>query len=202
MTYKAPESLSIGQVIFVLSENAQKIVPVVVVEEVTVKKLDGNVTTWKVSVGPQGKAKIVDSSRLNGEIYVSLDEVREVMKKRLSTFLDQLITDASERTEKWYGKQLLGQIATVTIPSDESKVDPGSLLDSIEGITTTIQQPFQTNYTSAPQQLPGSSASDSVRAELRRISSAEPMPTVDEDGTPVEMIELPGGAMVKARIRG
>ena len=52
-------SLSIGQIIYVLSNKTQKIIPAIVVEEMTVKKIDGNETSWKVSVGPQGKEKII-----------------------------------------------------------------------------------------------------------------------------------------------
>lgn len=50
-------TLKIGQIIYVLSNKAQRIIPAIVVEEMTVKKLEGNEVSWKVSVGPTGKEK-------------------------------------------------------------------------------------------------------------------------------------------------
>jgi len=128
---KPQQNFQIGQIVYVLSDKAEAIVPAIVVEELVHKKLDGNSISWKVAVGPPEKKKIVASDELSGEIYTSLDEIQNVMVKRLTSFVDNLIDGAHKRTEKWYGK--------ITKPLPEAnkksggKIDPADLLDTIDG---------------------------------------------------------------------
>lgn len=129
-TKKPQQNFQIGQIVYVLSDKAEAIVPAIVVEELVHKKLDGNSISWKVAVGPPAKKKIVASDELSGEIYTSLDEIQKVMVKRLMTFVDDLIGKAHKRTESWYGK--------ITKPAPTSngkdgKIDPADLLDTIDG---------------------------------------------------------------------
>lgn len=118
-------SLKIGQIIYVLSNKAQKIIPAIVIEEMTVKKLDGNEVSWKVSVGPTGKEKIIDSKRLDGELYASLDEVQGILKERLEQFINTIVEDAAKRADVWYRTK--SKIAEQS--EDEGKIDPDSLVE-------------------------------------------------------------------------
>jgi len=128
---KPQKNFQIGQIVYVLSDKAEAIVPAIVVEELVHKKLDGNSISWKVAVGPPEKKKIVASDELSGEVYTSLEEIQDVMVKRLTAFVDGLIGGARKRTEKWYGK--------VTKPTPKGnkntggKIDPADLLDTIDG---------------------------------------------------------------------
>lgn len=130
MSEKKQQSFRIGQIVYVLSEKAEAIVPAIVVEEMVIKKLDGSSVSWKVAVGPPDKKKIVASHDISGDVFMSLDEIKEVMTKRLAAYVDNLIGEARQRTESWYGKQ-------VEQPEQEEssngKIDPASLIDSIEG---------------------------------------------------------------------
>lgn len=124
----------IGQVVYVLAEQTQTILPGIIVEEVIVKKLSGNSVSWKIKVGQGDKAKLYDSAKINGEVYGSLDEVREVTLRQLTAFVTKMCNEAEERVEKWYGreiaekqKQLQGAIGP-EIPSD--KIDPDMMLSS------------------------------------------------------------------------
>ena len=56
------------------------------IEEITVKTIEGNQSSWKVSVGPQGKEKTIDSKRLDGELYGSIEEVQGVLRERLDRY--------------------------------------------------------------------------------------------------------------------
>jgi len=143
MSDKKQQSFEIGQVVYVLSDKAEAIVPAVIVEEMVVKKLDGSSTSWKVAIGPPGKKKVVETHDLSGDVYTSLDEIKEVMSKRLEEFVDNLLTQAKQRTEAWYGKQIENSERAQT---PEGKIDPASLIDSIEGRSNAkefIQSPGQ-----------------------------------------------------------
>lgn len=135
MSDKKKQSFNIGQVVYVLPDKAEAIVPAIVVEEMVIKKLDGETVSWKVAVGPPEKKKIVASHELSGEVYTSLDEIKSVMTKRLSEFIDNLVKQAENRTELWYGKQLEQKKVnadTDGVDNKDKKIDPTSLIDSIE----------------------------------------------------------------------
>jgi len=160
MTDTSNRTLSIGEVIYVLSNKTQKVVPAIVVEEVLVKKLDGNQISWKVSVGPPGKERIIDSNRLDGVIYPTLEEIRNELHKRLSVFLDEMISEAEKRVEHWYGKQTAQHRASQGLSEDPNdKIDPENLISDIE-------TPLQPRASRAP--MAHRDPSSSVREELRR----------------------------------
>lgn len=121
---------TIGQIIYVLSSNATTVLPGIVTEETRHKSLNGEMTTYKIAIGPAGKQKIVDLSRVDGEVYGSLGEIREVISARLTGFLDSLLEETSQRVNLWYGDQntpLNGQGAA---PNTE-RIDPGALLNEV-----------------------------------------------------------------------
>jgi len=161
---KPQRTFEIGQIVYVLSDKAEAIVPAIVVEELVHKKLDGNSISWKVAVGPPSKKKIVASDDLSGEIYTSLDEIQKVMLKRLSSFVTDLVGKAHKRTESWYGKQV-SKPKTEKTEVPGGKIDPAMLLDTIDGRENAaefLEAPGQEISTAAaraslpPQQQPHS----------------------------------------------
>lgn len=202
------KSLSIGQVIYVLSNVKQKIVPAVVVEEIVVKKLDGNHVSWKVSVGPQGRERIVDSNRLDGEIYSSLEEIRDVLYKRLSSFLDDLVRETEKRVEVWYGQQVN---ATKLEDLDRTLSGSGDSSGSDKIAPENLISEFETHATKKPQGVsvppPPSSGPrrrDNLTNELRRMidPEGEGLQGTPENILDSEEIELPGGQKVRLNIKG
>lgn len=179
-------TLKIGQIIYVLSNKAQKIIPAIVVEEMTVKKLEGNEVSWKVSVGPTGKEKIIDSKRLDGELYETLLEVENVLKQRLEAFVNGIVVDAQKRAEIWYGNKpkLVQQSAT------QDKIDPDTL---IEEETSMLQDIKKKSGLSHAQ------TSKEVRNKLLAALSDEQ--NTSTDIMEQEEIQLPDGQVVKVNIR-
>ena len=181
-------SLQIGQIIYVLSNKAQKIIPAIVVEEVTIKKLDGNETSWKVSVGPQGKEKIIDSKRLDGELYSTLDEVQSVLKQRLEQFINTIVEDAEKRAAVWYGSKT----KIVEQYREEDKIDPNSLIE--EDISPPVQE--------SKKKSSGVSKAQAAKEARNKLIAA----MSEEQNNPGELIDqeeiqLPGGQVVKVNIR-
>ncbi len=143
----------IGQIIYVLSNKTQSILPCIVQEQIHHRRLDGDSVSYKIVFGPPGKQKVVDLTRVDGETYGTLEEVREVVIADFTKLVDNLINEASQRTETWYGEQ--GQ-SNVVAPTGE-KVDPQALLNEMTKpqpmpmqqtgpVMTIPMQPQQTNY--------------------------------------------------------
>jgi hypothetical protein len=168
MTYE------LGQIIYVLSSKTQTVVPAVIEEEFLHKKLNGNVVTYKVSIGPPGKRKIVDLDRVDGEVFTSLEEIRNTLVERLTGFVNDLINTTEERTKNWYGSQ-----SPVTSNNESKgspdKIDPQAFLEQASSVPTAAAP------ISRPQQLPKSvDPKQAMREQLRSM--------IDPGGP-----ELPGG---------
>jgi len=181
-------TLKIGQIIYVLSNKAQRIIPAIVVEEMTVKKLEGNEVSWKVSVGPVGKEKIIDSKRLDGELYETLSEVENVLKERLEAFINGIVADAQKRADVWYGnKSKIAQQA-----SSQEKIDPDSLIDDE---TPIIPVPTES------KKKTGLSKAQAAKEARNKLIAAMSDEQSTGDLIDQESITLPDGQVVKVNIR-
>lgn len=191
-------SLQIGQIIYVLSNKAQKIIPAIVVEELTIKKLDGNETSWKVSVGPIGKEKIIDSKRLDGELYASLNEVESILKQRLEMFIQTLVEDATKRANTWYGSK--NNITKNVVTHQEDKIDPNSLIeeDIVSTLTVTNNRTPEITKKNPVTSSKAQTAKD-VRNKLIAAMSDDSIQASEAIGQ--ETIQLPDGNLAKVNIR-
>ncbi|NIU01065.1 MAG: hypothetical protein GWN01_09110, partial [Nitrosopumilaceae archaeon] len=73
----------------------QKIVPVLIVEKTTVESIEDKKASWKVALGPAGeKRQVVEASKLNGEMFTSLQEIEEHLKRNLTNFINKVISEA------------------------------------------------------------------------------------------------------------
>lgn len=136
-----------------------------------------------------GKKKIIDSKRLDGELYETLSEVENVLKTRLEEFINGIVVDAQKRAESWYGnKSKIAQQA-----SSQEKIDPTSLIDDETPILTpTVQEPKKKTGLSKAQ------AAKEARNKLIAAMSEEQTTgeIIDQ-----ENITLPDGQVVKVNIR-
>jgi hypothetical protein len=134
MSQTQKQQLKIGQIIYVLSNKGQEIIPAMVIEEQTIQTLQGVNVSWKIAIGSGEKQKIVDSTKLNAELYSSLEEVKSLLSTRLNKFIDGLVVTAQKRETAWYGhlQKNKNQIENNTLPNKTSKIDPESLLDGMD----------------------------------------------------------------------
>jgi hypothetical protein len=131
------QHLSIGQVVYILSNQGQNIIPAMVVEEKTIQTLQGVNVSWKIALGSPDKQKIVDSTNLNGEIYTSLEEIKSLLIKKLNDFVEQAVDLAKKRENSWYGKlrnesKILKEPQTNSQQQKNSKINPESLIDGMD----------------------------------------------------------------------
>lgn len=95
MTYK------VGQVIFLVSEEQNKVLPFQIVEEITRKTLNGDEVQYKVVFGvDQSKTKIL--SELKGEIFTTLDDVKAHLMKNVSAWVLAQLERAKTAAQTWY----------------------------------------------------------------------------------------------------
>lgn len=125
--------LQMGHIVYIVSNKDQKIIPAVVQEEIVHRTMQGETLSYKVAVGPRGGQKVIDLAKIDGEVYSSLEEVRQSMTQRLVDFVNKMCDGATERSRQWYGETDMPALA----PDSGDKINPSALL----GEVTMAQQP-------------------------------------------------------------
>ncbi len=88
-------SYSVGQIIYVVLNKRQTVIPAQVVEETVRRSLDGEVTTYSVVV-PNSSKKVYSLGDLDGDVYTTLEEVRDKLMNNARGVIDGLITKAKD----------------------------------------------------------------------------------------------------------
>jgi hypothetical protein len=128
---------NIGQIIYILSNKSQSVVPAIVAEEDfrKVRKLDGvhEVVNYKLCIGPKDRQRIVSLSQIDGEVYMSLEDIRTHLVQRLTAFVDDLVNTTLGNVQKWYGVTANNQVLESS-PNEtgaELKLDPGDIIHAV-----------------------------------------------------------------------
>lgn len=142
-------SFEVGQIVYILSEQAQTVIPGIVVEERVVKTINGNTTSWKIKAGAPNKCKVFDSLDIKGQIYTSMEEVHTVVVERLTKFVDNLFDQTKKRVEDWYGKDIANMQNVPQTTFNSSKkistktlTEPDDILSSIVGAEEVTTNTF------------------------------------------------------------
>jgi hypothetical protein len=140
-------TFAIGQVIYVLSDKTQTVLPGVVQEEIHHRSIDGEKVSYRVAIGPPNKQRVVDLATVDGEVYGDLSEVRNVLISRLTAFVDDLCNTTTERVGQWYHATNRAPIAT----SANGKLDPATLMNEVNAAQPTTNGFMKTGM--QPQQI-------------------------------------------------
>lgn len=130
-------SYNIGQVIFVLSNKTQTVLPGVIREEIHYRSLDGENVSYKIAIGPPNKQRTVDLSSVDGEVYGSLEEIRKILIDKLTAFVDDLCASTNDRVNQWYGSS-----SKPAVQTSVGRLDPSDLLNEVGGQKNLMRSAF------------------------------------------------------------
>lgn len=89
----AKNTYTVGQIIFIVSQKTQQIIPVQVVKRIVESTFGGEeLITYKV-VGPQGEGPH-DLSQIDGEIYTDSKVVRDELRHKATNAVDKMVDKA------------------------------------------------------------------------------------------------------------
>lgn len=191
----------IGEIVYVLSNKTQAIVPALVVEETTINTLQGKKVSWKVAIGPRGaKQKVIESSQLNGDMFPSLDAVEEFLKSRLTKFIDKVVGDAKKNEDSWYG-HLKKDVAPSpsTPPPLPPEVDEGIDPESLIGDFVNDASPpntFQENVKNFTENEQKNTLRESLVSKIApsKADLLQPLEIVPEEGQSIRSVRMPDGS--------
>lgn len=111
----------VGQVLYVVLKKEARLYPMQVVEEITKKTLEGELTSYMVRGGTDPKAQLLITD-VDGEIFDSAEKAKSVLIDRATTSIARLVENACQKAKEWYPNSFED-------PSD----DPLSLLKKTPG---------------------------------------------------------------------
>ena len=163
---------TVGQVLYVVLKKEMRIYPMQVVEEITKKTLDGEVTSHMVRGGTDPKSQLL-IDEVDGEIFDSAEKAKAVLIERLTTNISRLVDAAVQKAQEWYP-------GSFEAPSD----DPLTLLKKTPGMPPPAPSPAK------PGRGRRADPVAELQEELRREANA---------GSGDAIIDLPDGT--KARVK-
>jgi hypothetical protein len=87
---------NVGQVLYVILNKRQKVVPVQVVEQVTRRSLKGEETHYSVNVPSREGPREYNLHDLDGEVYETIDDAKSALVKNANRSIENII----ENTQK------------------------------------------------------------------------------------------------------
>ena len=170
---------TVGQVLYVVLKKETRIYPMQVVEEITKKTLDGEVTSYMVRAGNDPKAQILIGD-IDGEIFDSADKAKAVLIERATASIARLVDNAVQKAQEWYP-------GSFEAPSD----DPLTLLKK-QPVPTPTAPETPKAPTASHKKRPLAELAAELQQESDRIADDAPIVTLP-DGTQakVKSVKLP-----------
>jgi hypothetical protein len=134
---------SVGQVLYALSKKEMRVTPIRITERIVRQTLSGEIVSY-VAQFPSGKA-IADLSAVKGEIYIALNDVHEVMISNVTSVIDKIIDDASNRASSSFEtckENTLTNVTDIDAKNSVSKATIPSQGDQVvlaDGIVANIK---------------------------------------------------------------
>ena len=119
----------VGQVVFVALQKKAQVFPVLVIEELTKKTIEGSTVEYVVKYG----TKTLPMRELEGEIFASADELRRALIERAAASVTELVASAVSLVDRWYPKE--------TLEADHGQ-DPKIAVKLSDGTTAVIKVPL------------------------------------------------------------
>ena len=92
--------LDVGQVIFLLANKEAKVYPALVAEQINKKTLSGAEVSYVIML-PDNEATCVDLSKIDAEVFKSIEEARSEMIERATNQINKILDHAKSISSKF-----------------------------------------------------------------------------------------------------
>jgi len=117
----------VGQIFYLVGAETAKVIPFRVVEEVTRTTLEGQEKTYVVEL-PDAKRTKVDVSKLKGDVFKDLDQLRKHMLDNARNAIDGMIDEAELLANSvYYVKENIIKKQTLDYDDYEEKINKESV---------------------------------------------------------------------------
>lgn len=121
----------VGQVLFIILNSKQQVIPVQVTEQVVRRTLKGEETTYSVAIPGREGLKSIELNQIDGDVFESIEDVRSQMfehaKNVISAVTEKALNVARNRFDYAAAD---GSSAVVNVAPSDEPVSPGLLRTS------------------------------------------------------------------------
>lgn len=94
-------NFDVGQIIYVLSGETDKIIPMQVCEELRRRSIEGEDVTYLVRSGPN-KSETFKIDQINGKVFTSLELARAHLKAKFDKWIEEQVEWTVATQRSWY----------------------------------------------------------------------------------------------------
>lgn len=94
-------SYEVGQILYVVFKNDNKVIPVQVIEEITRKTLEGLKVDYVLRVGSDKETTIL-FDEIDGDVFETPDIAISILSERAKKSIVRLVNSAVEKSKAWY----------------------------------------------------------------------------------------------------
>ena len=105
-------SFFVGQILFVVLNKKSQVYPMLVVEEITKKTLQGEDTNYVLQGGADSSSTVL-LTQVDGEIFESAEEARNSLVAKATEQIDRIVLTAINKSKEWYSQAINEQKSTV-----------------------------------------------------------------------------------------
>lgn len=121
MTYR------VGQILFVVMSKQAQVYPVMVIEEIVKRTLNGEETSYVLQGGSDPSSTVL-AHQVKGEIFESAEEAKYVLTSRATAQVEKMVDLAAKKAVEWYGtpastpRNETSSIVATSLDGEEEKV--------------------------------------------------------------------------------
>lgn len=169
----------VGQVLYVILRKEASIYPMQVVEEITKKTLEGELTTYMVRAGADPN-KVLPINDIDGEVFDSAEKAKKTLIDRVSNSITLRVERAVAKAREWYPTGF-----------ESANDDPLSL---IKKVSLDPQAPVAEPKRGRQEQAPGQALRPETAALATELAA-------EADDAVVMEIPDGNGGFVKAKVK-
>ena len=136
----------VGQVLFIILNKKQQVIPVQVTEQVVRRSLDGEEISYSVSIPNRDENRILELDSIDGEVFESIDDIRAYMLEQttqiIATITDRALKIAKNRFD--YDGPLISDLDpdfTMPPPSEKSGKPNSVKVELEDGTLANVEIP-------------------------------------------------------------
>ena len=135
----------VGQVLFIILNKKQQVIPVQVTEQVVRRSLNGEEISYSVSIPSRDENRVHELDSIDGEVFDSIDDVRNYMLEQtmqiIATITDKALKVAKNRFD--YDGPVMPDIEGVvqSLPKPPKEKEGYAKVDLGDGTLANVKLP-------------------------------------------------------------
>jgi hypothetical protein len=132
----------VGQVLFIILNKKQQVIPVQVTEQVVRRSLNGEEISYSVSIPSRDENRVHELESIDGEVFDSIEDVRQYMLEQtqhiISTITERALKVAKNRFD--YDGPIIPDMGP-SLPSVSEKEETFAKVDLGDGTMANVKLP-------------------------------------------------------------